>query len=95
MQASERGRLLNRLADLIEDHADELAALESLDNGKPVSVARAVDVAASVACYRYFRRLGGQGSRQDDSDRRRLTSATRGTSRWAWSDRSFPGTSRC
>ncbi len=52
--ASERGRLLNKLADLMEQHADELAALESLDNGKPVSVARAVDVPASVACYRYF-----------------------------------------
>src|SRR5262249_17285421 len=52
--ASERGRLINRLADLIEKHADELAALESLDNGKPVAVAKAVDVAASVACYRYF-----------------------------------------
>src|SRR5580700_8659222 len=35
--ASERGRLLLRLADLIDRHADELAALESLDNGKPVS----------------------------------------------------------
>src|SRR5580698_2292478 len=52
--ASERGRLLNRLADLIEKNADELARLESLDNGKPVSVAKAVDVAATVACYRYF-----------------------------------------
>ena len=52
--ASERGRLLNRLADLIEKHADELAALESLDNGKPVGIAKAVDVAATVACYRYF-----------------------------------------
>ncbi len=52
--ASERGRLLHRLADLIEKHADELAALESLDNGKPVSVAKAVDVAATVGCYRYF-----------------------------------------
>src|SRR5262245_41454459 len=36
MNASERGRILNRLADLIEQHAEELAALESLDNGKPV-----------------------------------------------------------
>jgi aldehyde dehydrogenase (NAD+) len=54
MPASERGRLLNRLADLIEAHAEELARLESLDNGKPVSVARAVDVAATVGCYRYF-----------------------------------------
>jgi aldehyde dehydrogenase (NAD+) len=52
--ASERGRLLHRLADLIETNADELAKLESLDNGKPVSVAKAVDVAATVACYRYF-----------------------------------------
>jgi aldehyde dehydrogenase (NAD+) len=52
--ASERGRLLHRLADLIEKNADELARIESLDNGKPVSVAKAVDVAATVACYRYF-----------------------------------------
>src|SRR5437016_9281928 len=35
MNASERGRLLNRLADLIEQNKDELAALETLDNGKP------------------------------------------------------------
>jgi aldehyde dehydrogenase (NAD+) len=54
MQASDRGRLLHRLADLIETHADELASLESLDNGKPVAVAKAVDVAATVGCYRYF-----------------------------------------
>src|SRR5580658_270733 len=54
MQASDRGRMLHRLADLIEKHADELAALESLDNGKPFAVAKAVDVAASVGCYRYF-----------------------------------------
>jgi aldehyde dehydrogenase (NAD+) len=54
LPASERGRLLHRLADLIEANADELAALESLDNGKPVSIARAVDVAATVGCFRYF-----------------------------------------
>jgi aldehyde dehydrogenase (NAD+) len=54
MQASDRGRLLHRLADLIETHADELASLESLDNGKPVTIAKAVDVAATVGCYRYF-----------------------------------------
>jgi len=53
-QASDRGRLLLRLADLIEKNADELAHLESLDNGKPFSVAKAVDVAASAGCYRYF-----------------------------------------
>jgi aldehyde dehydrogenase (NAD+) len=54
MPASERARLMNRLADLIERHIDELAALESLDNGKPVGVAKAVDVPATVGCYRYF-----------------------------------------
>jgi aldehyde dehydrogenase (NAD+) len=54
MNASARGRLLNRLADLIEHNADQLAALEALDCGKPISVAKAVDVAKTVACYRYF-----------------------------------------
>ena len=54
MRASERGRVLHRLADLIETHADELARLESLDNGKALSIAKAVDVVKTVACYRYF-----------------------------------------
>jgi aldehyde dehydrogenase (NAD+) len=54
MRTSERGRLLYRLADLIEANADELARLETLDNGKPLSIAKAVDVAKTVACYRYF-----------------------------------------
>src|SRR5215470_6793368 len=35
MSAAERGRLINKLADLIEQNKEELAALESLDNGKP------------------------------------------------------------
>jgi aldehyde dehydrogenase (NAD+) len=52
--ASERGRLLHRLADLIETHSDELAWLETIDNGKPLTVAKNVDVAKTVACYRYF-----------------------------------------
>lgn len=52
--ASERGRLLNRLADLIERHADELARLESLDNGKPYAVASAADLPLTIACYRYY-----------------------------------------
>src|SRR6267143_449053 len=41
MSAAERGVLMNKLADLIEKHADELAQLESLDNGKPYHVAKA------------------------------------------------------
>ena len=45
---------MNKLADLIEKHADELAQLEALDNGKPYSVARAADLPLTIACYRYF-----------------------------------------
>ena len=54
MSASERGKLLNRLADLVEKHADDLAKLEALDNGKPYKVARAADLALTIACYRYY-----------------------------------------
>src|SRR5262249_40182643 len=54
MHASERGRLLYILADLIERNGEELAQLESLDNGKPVSVARKLDLSKTVACYPYF-----------------------------------------
>jgi aldehyde dehydrogenase (NAD+) len=42
------------LADLIERHADELAELESLDNGKPVKLARVVDVRLAIEHFRYF-----------------------------------------
>jgi aldehyde dehydrogenase (NAD+) len=54
MSAAERGRLLYKLAELVEKHADELARLESLDNGKPYSVAKAADLTLSIASYRYY-----------------------------------------
>ena len=54
MNASERGRLLNKLADLIEKNSEELAQLESLDNGKPYQVALAADLPLTIACYRYY-----------------------------------------
>ncbi len=54
MSAAERGRLLNRLADLIEKHADELAQLEALDNGKPYAIAKVADLPLTIACYRYY-----------------------------------------
>src|SRR3982751_2507882 len=40
MTASDRGKLLWKLADLLEAHRDEFAELETLDNGKPISVAK-------------------------------------------------------
>src|SRR5437867_5849153 len=54
MSAAERGQLLHRLADLIEQNRDELARLETLDNGKPYEVARSSDLASVIACYRYY-----------------------------------------
>jgi acyl-CoA reductase-like NAD-dependent aldehyde dehydrogenase len=52
--AIERGRLIAGLADLIEENAEELAELESLDNGKPLKLARVVDVASTIAHFRHF-----------------------------------------
>ena len=54
MSPSERGRLLWKLGDLIEKHLDELAELESLDNGKPLTVARAADVPLAADLFRYM-----------------------------------------
>src|SRR5438093_7669958 len=50
MSAAERGRLLHKLADLIEQNKEELAALESLDNGKPYSDALNADLALTIKC---------------------------------------------
>ncbi|KAG6813494.1 hypothetical protein H0H92_010519 [Tricholoma furcatifolium] len=50
----ERSRLINKLADLIESNAQELAELEALNNGKPVRIARDFDIGDSVQCLRYY-----------------------------------------
>ena len=54
MTASERGRLIWKLGDLIEQHLEEFAQLESLDNGKPLAVARVADVPLAVDLFRYM-----------------------------------------
>jgi phenylacetaldehyde dehydrogenase len=54
LTTSERGRLIWKLADLIESHLEEFAQLESLDNGKPLGVARAADVPLAVDHFRYM-----------------------------------------
>jgi aldehyde dehydrogenase (NAD+) len=54
MSARERGRLLHKLADLIEKNSDELAMLETLDNGKPISDSRNADLPLVLDCYRYY-----------------------------------------
>jgi aldehyde dehydrogenase (NAD+) len=52
--ATSRGRLLLKLADRIEEQADELATLESLDTGHPIRDSRRLDVVRTAATFRYF-----------------------------------------
>jgi hypothetical protein len=54
MSTSERGQLLWRLAELLERNGEELARIEALDGGKPLVVARRVDVAWAVEMLRYM-----------------------------------------
>ncbi|HRX82419.1 MAG TPA: aldehyde dehydrogenase family protein, partial [Pirellulaceae bacterium] len=54
MDARDRGKLMTKLANLLEDNFDELAALESLDNGKPISDARAADLPLVIDCLHYY-----------------------------------------
>jgi betaine-aldehyde dehydrogenase len=62
MAASERGKLLLKLADRIEGHADELARLESLDTGHPLRDSRNLDVPRTALCFRYF---GGMADKNE------------------------------
>ncbi len=52
--AEERSRLLMRLADLVEENFDELALLESQDSGKPVALARRLDIPRAIRNFRFF-----------------------------------------
>ena len=72
MSASQRGKLLWKLADLLEANLEEFAELESIDNGKPLAVARVADVPLAVDLFRY---MGGwstkiMGSTKSDLTRR-------------------------
>lgn len=54
MDARDRGQLMLKLADLMEQNLEELAALETLDNGKPINDARNADVPLAIDCLRYY-----------------------------------------
>ena len=54
MTSSQRGRLIWKLADLMEEHLEEFAQMESLDNGKPLAVARVADVPLAIDLFRYM-----------------------------------------
>jgi aldehyde dehydrogenase (NAD+) len=54
MPARERGRLVRRLADRLLERADEVARLETLHNGKPISESRNIEIPAAAECFEYF-----------------------------------------
>jgi aldehyde dehydrogenase (NAD+) len=54
LDARDRGRLMFKLADLIEEQIDEFAKLETLDNGKPISESRNGDLPLVIDCLRYY-----------------------------------------
>jgi len=54
MSGRERGKILTKFADLIEKHSDELAGLETLDNGKPLAMSKAADLPLTIDHYRYY-----------------------------------------
>ena len=65
LSASERGRLIWKLADLVEKNIDELAELETLDNGKPIFESRYVDMPMVIDVLRYYAGLCDQDPRRD------------------------------
>lgn len=54
MSARERGRLVRRLADRLLERADEVARLETLHNGKPISESRHIEIPAAAECFEYY-----------------------------------------
>ena len=94
MAAAERGRLLLRLADAIEAHADELATLESTDTGHPIKDSTRPRRPPHRRLLPLLRRHGRQAPGRRHPGRDRASSTTSTASRSAWSGRSCRGTSR-
>jgi phenylacetaldehyde dehydrogenase len=100
MSPSERGRIIWRIGDLILEHVDELAQLESLDNGKPFAVAQGADMPLAADLFHY---MAGWATKIEGNTINisvpympaPTSTPTPCASPSASSDRSSPGTSRC
>jgi acyl-CoA reductase-like NAD-dependent aldehyde dehydrogenase len=62
MNGADRGKLLWKIADLMEANIEELAELETLDNGKPLVESLKVDLPQSIACFRYYAGWAGKAT---------------------------------
>ena len=89
-----RKRVLLRLAELVREHLDELALLESLDVGKPIRDTLDVDVPSAATTPPVVRRDHRQAVRRGRPDRARTRCRSSPASRSASSRRSCPGTTR-
>jgi aldehyde dehydrogenase len=91
---TERSRVLNRIADVIEENKSILAIAESWDNGKPLRETLAADIPLAADHFRYFASvIRGEEGTISEIDKTR--SPTTSTSRSEWSGRSSRSTSRC
>ena len=84
MPHAARAKLLFDLADLIEARADEIALLETLDNGKPFRDARSVDIPSAVEDVPLVRRLGDEIVGEALASRAATSTPTACASRSAW-----------
>jgi phenylacetaldehyde dehydrogenase len=99
MTPSERGRLIWKIGDLIDKHNEEFAQLESLDNGKPLKVARVADVPLAADLFRYMagwppRLKGTPFLFHPAADKRNFWPIRCASPSELWA-KSFPGISRC
>src|SRR4051812_34680171 len=61
MSARERGRLVRKLGERLVERADEVARLETVHNGKPISESRHIEIPAAAECFEYYGGGGGKG----------------------------------
>ena len=90
LSATQRGQLLYKLADLIEANIEELARLETLDNGKPYQDSLNADLQLVIACYRYY--AGWADKIQGKFPATDPIFVILVTNQWEWWAKSFLGT---
>ncbi len=89
---AERSGILLKIADRMEQNLELLAIAETIDNGKPLRETMAADLPLGIDHFRYFAGCirGQEGTISESTP---TPWPTTSTSPWAWSVRSFPGTS--
>ena len=93
MTAMQRSRILRRAVEILRERNDELAALETLDTGKPLAETRAVDIVTGADVIEYYAGLV-PAIEGEQIPCAKPASSIPAVSPWAWSPASVPGTTR-